>query len=175
MPFGCCAPRGLPTGFKRIRHIGLLAPAHKASQLALACAALDAPVPDPAVIESVEAFMQRVARIEWRACPHCGAGHFVVTGPVAQLRAPGGVVAGAAVRPLSVFARRPLSHASAFDRRQGGGRAGDDRGRYPAHDTWPNRIADAMRHAFRRPSVSIAITSRHAIHLIATLPGIQSP
>ena len=79
----------LPTGFKRIRHYGLLAPKRKASRLALARAALDAPVPDPAVIESVEAFMQRVARIELRACPHCGAGHFVTTGALAPLRAPG--------------------------------------------------------------------------------------
>jgi Putative transposase len=79
----------LPTGFKRIRHYGLLAPKRKARRLAPARAALDAPVPDPAVIESVEAFMQRVARIELRACPHCGAGHFVTTGALAPLRAPG--------------------------------------------------------------------------------------
>lgn len=79
----------LPTGFKRIRHYGLLAPARKASRLALARSALDAPVPQPAVIESVEAFMRRVARIEWGACPHCGAGQFRVTGSLVPLRAPG--------------------------------------------------------------------------------------
>ena len=79
----------LPTGFKRIRHYGLLAPARKASRLALARSALNAPVPQPAVIESVEAFMRRVARIEWGACPHCGAGQFGVTGSLAPLRAPG--------------------------------------------------------------------------------------
>ena len=79
----------LPTGFKRIRHYGLLAPARKARRLALARAALDAPTPDPVVIESVEAFMRRVARIEWRACRHCGAGHFVVTGLLAPRPAPG--------------------------------------------------------------------------------------
>jgi hypothetical protein len=48
----------LPTGFKRIRHYGLLAPKHKVSRLALARAALDAPTPDPLVIASVAAFMQ---------------------------------------------------------------------------------------------------------------------
>jgi len=46
--------------------------------------------PDPVVIESVAAFMQRVARIEWRACAHCGMGHFEVTGSLAPVRAPPG-------------------------------------------------------------------------------------
>ena len=78
----------LPTGFKRIRHYGLLAPKHKAGRLALARTALDAPTPDPVVIESVEAFMRRVERIEWRACAHCGMGHFGVTGSLAPVRAP---------------------------------------------------------------------------------------
>ena len=78
----------LPTGFKRIRHYGLLAPARKSRRLALARSALEAPTPDPAVIESVAQFMQRVARIEWGACPHCGTGHFMVTGALAPIRAP---------------------------------------------------------------------------------------
>lgn len=51
----------LPGGFKRIRHYGLLGSAHKAANLAAARAALSAPVPDPVVVESVEAFMRRVA------------------------------------------------------------------------------------------------------------------
>jgi hypothetical protein len=68
----------LPSGFKRIRHYGLLGPAHKAANLAAACAALEAPVPDPIVVESVEAFMRRVAGIEWLNCPHCGEGVFRV-------------------------------------------------------------------------------------------------
>ncbi len=84
----------LPSGFKRIRHYGLLAPARKAGRLALARTALDAPTPDPAVIESVEAFMRRVARIEWRACAHCGMGHFGVTGSLAPVRAPQGLSRG---------------------------------------------------------------------------------
>jgi len=68
----------LPGGFKRIRHYGLLGPAHKTANLAAARAALEAPVPDPVVVESVEAFMLRVAGIEWLNCPHCREGRFHV-------------------------------------------------------------------------------------------------
>jgi hypothetical protein len=68
----------LPGGFKRIRHYGLLGPAHKAANLAAARAALGAPAPDPVVVESVEAFMRRVACIEWLNCPHCHEGRFHV-------------------------------------------------------------------------------------------------
>lgn len=68
----------LPSGFKRIRHYGLLGSAHKAANLAAARAALDAPVPDQVVVESVEAFMRRVAGIGWLNCPHCHEGRFRV-------------------------------------------------------------------------------------------------
>ena len=68
----------LPKGFKRIRHYGLLGPAHKATHLAAARAALHAPHPQPMVIESVAHFMRRVAKIEWAACPHCHGGHFEI-------------------------------------------------------------------------------------------------
>jgi hypothetical protein len=68
----------LPGGFKRIRHYGLLGPAHKAANLVAARAALEAPAPDPVVVESVEAFMRRVACIEWLNCPHCHEGRFHV-------------------------------------------------------------------------------------------------
>lgn len=68
----------LPNGFKRIRHYGLLGPAHKAANLAAARVALEAPAPDPVVLESVEAFMRRVAGIEWLNCPHCHEGRFHV-------------------------------------------------------------------------------------------------
>jgi len=73
----------LPKGFKRIRHYGLLGPAAKAAKLAQARAALSAPVPDPRVVESVEAFMHRIDRHEWSRCPHCGKGQFVPTAPIA--------------------------------------------------------------------------------------------
>jgi hypothetical protein len=33
-------------------------------------------------VESVEAFMRRVAGIEWLNCPHCGEGVFRVMQPI---------------------------------------------------------------------------------------------
>jgi hypothetical protein len=77
----------LPPGFKRIRHYGLLAPAHKRANLAAARAALDVPPPDPVVIESVAEFLQRIDRLLALRCPHCG-GHFVVVGPIVPQRPP---------------------------------------------------------------------------------------
>ncbi|MEF8713978.1 MAG: transposase [Accumulibacter sp.] len=64
----------LSAGFKRIRHDGLLSPARKKDALAAARAAPNGPPPEPAVIESVADFRQRVARIEQARCPHCGLG-----------------------------------------------------------------------------------------------------
>ena len=61
----------LPAGFKRIRHYGLLAPAHKTRCLSQARAALAMPVPNPIAQETVAAFMRRVARIEIERCPRC--------------------------------------------------------------------------------------------------------
>lgn len=68
----------LPGNFKRIRHYGLLGPAHKAANLAAARKALEMPAPEPLVVESLEAFMRRVASIEWQDCPHCREGQFRV-------------------------------------------------------------------------------------------------
>lgn len=68
----------LPSGFKRIRHYGLLSPARKKVGLAAARSALAVPPPEPAIIESVAAFLHRVARLESMCCPHCG-GLFRVT------------------------------------------------------------------------------------------------
>ncbi|WP_334189439.1 IS91 family transposase [Noviherbaspirillum sp.] len=62
----------LAPGFKRIRHYGILAGVHKHQQLALCRQALEAPEPDTAVIEAVEAFFQRVTGQELAFCPHCG-------------------------------------------------------------------------------------------------------
>jgi hypothetical protein len=61
----------LPAGFKRIRHYGLLAPAHKTRCLAQARAALAIPAPNPIAQDSVAAFMRRVAGIDLERCPHC--------------------------------------------------------------------------------------------------------
>jgi len=70
----------LPPGFKRIRHYGLLSPARKTLRLAAARRALESPLPDPVVIESVVAFLQRVAQIDRQNCPRCKVGQFEVTG-----------------------------------------------------------------------------------------------
>ena len=78
----------LPKGFKRIRHYGLLGPAGKAVKLAQARAALSAPTPDPAVIESVEEFMGRINRIESLRCTHCAIGRLIATSPIAPVRVP---------------------------------------------------------------------------------------
>lgn len=68
----------LPSGFKRIRHYGLLSPARKKVGLTAARTALAVPLPDAALIESVAAFLCRVARLASMCCPHCG-GLFRVT------------------------------------------------------------------------------------------------
>jgi hypothetical protein len=78
----------LPKGFKRIRHYGLIGPAHKAARLAAARAALDAPAPHPIVVESVEAFMRRIDQYQRLRCPHCGKGQFVPTAPIAAVPLP---------------------------------------------------------------------------------------
>ena len=78
----------LPDGFKRIRHYGLLGPAHKAAHLAAARAALEAPEPDPVLVESAADFMQRVAHIAWLDCPHCGVGRFRLFAPIPRTQPP---------------------------------------------------------------------------------------
>jgi len=75
----------LPKGFKRIRHYGLIGPAHKAAKLAQARAALSVPTPDPVVVESVRDFMHRIEHHEYLRCPHCGKGQFVPTAPIAPV------------------------------------------------------------------------------------------
>jgi len=78
----------LPKGFKRIRHYGLIGPAHKTTRLAAARAALDAPALDPVVVQSVEAFMRRIDQHQRLRCPHCGNGQFVPTAPIAPAPLP---------------------------------------------------------------------------------------
>ena len=81
----------LPQGFKRIRHYGLIGPVGKAVKLAQARAArsaLSAPAPDALVVESVQAFLQRIDRHEMLRCTHCGNGQFVPTASVAPVRVP---------------------------------------------------------------------------------------
>lgn len=72
----------LPSGFKRIRHYGMLAPCHKQKKLAACRQALKARAPDAAMIESVQAFMQRVAGIDLGRCPCCDHGTMQVVGVI---------------------------------------------------------------------------------------------
>ncbi|MGB7991705.1 MAG: IS91 family transposase [Candidatus Methylophosphatis roskildensis] len=73
----------LPSGFKRIRHYGLLSPARKKSGLLAARAALGAPPPQPAAIESVSAFLRRVSHLEHASCPYCGSGQWPLVATIA--------------------------------------------------------------------------------------------
>jgi hypothetical protein len=73
----------LPPGFKRIRHYGLLANCHKQRKLTQCRAALNMPAPDQLVIESVNAFMLRVAQIDIGRCTHCACGQLHVIGVIA--------------------------------------------------------------------------------------------
>ena len=68
----------LPTGIKRIRHYGVLAPAGKRVQLAQARVALQMPAANPIAIESAHDFVQRVARHDLLQCPRCPAGRLCV-------------------------------------------------------------------------------------------------
>lgn len=68
----------LPTGFKRIRHYGLLAPAAKAQRLALARQRLAMPAANSQAREDAQAFMRRVAGIDIESCPHCKVGRWRV-------------------------------------------------------------------------------------------------
>jgi len=79
----------LPGGFKRIRHYGLLSPARKNLGLAAARSALAVPPPEPAIVESVAAFLRRIARLESMACPHCGGQFLVAASLLPQTRARG--------------------------------------------------------------------------------------
>lgn len=68
----------LPGGVQRIRHYGVLANGCKKTQLAQARASLAQPAVHKATLESAQAFMARVARIELSRCPQCRHGRLQV-------------------------------------------------------------------------------------------------
>jgi len=70
----------LPSGIKRVRHYGILAPAAKRAQLAQARSALQMPTANPLATESAQDFMQRVAGQDLQQCPCCTAGRLRVIG-----------------------------------------------------------------------------------------------
>ena len=61
----------LPSGFKRIRHYGLLSAARKSQALAQARCALSMPVANPVAREQAAQFMRRIAQIDIDFCPKC--------------------------------------------------------------------------------------------------------
>jgi len=63
----------LPTGLKRIRHYGLLAP-NKAPALAQARTQMQMPQSNPLAQESAQDFMRRVAQVDLHQCPCCKLG-----------------------------------------------------------------------------------------------------
>ena len=82
----------LPTGVKRIRHYGVLASSCKGVKLPAARAALQMPAPNPQAIESAQAFMARVSKIDVLLCPCCKVGRLQVTAVLVglgRLAAPG--------------------------------------------------------------------------------------
>ena len=69
----------LPTGLKRIRHYGVLAPSCKAVQLTAARQSLQMPQPSVQAMQCAQDFMARVARIDVHLCPYCKAARMRVT------------------------------------------------------------------------------------------------
>ena len=82
----------LPTGVKRIRHYGVLASACKGKKLCAARLALQMPALNPQALESAQAFMARVTKMDVGLCPVCKVGHLRTVEVLAgarQLPAPG--------------------------------------------------------------------------------------
>ncbi|MBK9440243.1 MAG: hypothetical protein IPN53_02615 [Comamonadaceae bacterium] len=61
--------------FKRIRHYGVLASACKGKKLSAARLTLQMPALNPQALESAQAFMARVAKMDVGLCPVCKVGH----------------------------------------------------------------------------------------------------
>jgi hypothetical protein len=85
----------LPTGIKRIRHYGVLASSCKGKKLKAARLALQMPTLNPQALESAQAFMARVLRMDVGLCPVCKVGHLRTVEVLAgarQLPIPGAMV-----------------------------------------------------------------------------------
>jgi len=82
----------LPSGVKRIRHYGMLASSCKGKKLSAARLALQMPALNPQALESAQAFMARVAKMDVGMCPVCKVGLLrtvEVLAGVKQLPVPG--------------------------------------------------------------------------------------
>jgi hypothetical protein len=71
----------VPRGFKRVRHYGLLASAHKAKRLRQALAL---PQPSAAACEHAQDFRRRIHAAEAARCPHCGTGRWFTVRTLAR-------------------------------------------------------------------------------------------
>ena len=76
----------LPTGIKRIRHYGVLASACKATKLDAARQALQMPAVNPQAVESAQAFMARVLKLDVSKCPCCPNGRLYVVATLVGLK-----------------------------------------------------------------------------------------
>ncbi len=86
----------LPSGIQRIRHYGVLGNGCKKTQLARARQALSQPAANRPALETAQAFMARVARMDVLSCPQCQYGLLLVVsrmGGAKLLPLPGAVVA----------------------------------------------------------------------------------
>jgi hypothetical protein len=68
----------LPSGVKRIRHYGVLASGCKAVKLTAARLALQMPALNPQAVESAQAFIARVSKVDATLCPCCKLGRLHV-------------------------------------------------------------------------------------------------
>jgi hypothetical protein len=76
----------LPTGIKRIRHYGVLASSCKAVKLDATRMALQMPAINPQAVESAQAFMARVLKLDVSKCPCCKTGRLYVAATLLGLR-----------------------------------------------------------------------------------------
>jgi hypothetical protein len=76
----------LPTGIKRIHHYGVLASACKATKLDAARLALQMPAVNPQAVESAQAFMARVLKLDVSTCPCCSNGRLYVAATLVGLK-----------------------------------------------------------------------------------------
>ena len=75
----------LPSGVKRFRHYRVLASSCKGVRLAAARAALQKPVPNPQAMESAQAFLARVAKMDAGMCLCCKMGRLKLVASLAGL------------------------------------------------------------------------------------------
>ena len=111
----------LPTGFKRIRHYGVLASSCKAAKLAQARAALAMPASKALALESAAAFVKRTAGIDAQQCPCCSAGTAACGADAGRAKATAhGQQHGAAAGTRPAMRGHARIGGSAFTARSGG-------------------------------------------------------